>query len=161
MEYYISVGPGIMRALRNRPTTLERWPDGVIPGVELTQRTGPPKEAFFQKRIPKGRCARWVPTARITFPSGRYADEVCPDKVAVVAGGPRTSRLSRSTRGLFARLMWDHPDELRIDLDPQPGTDFPTPCGSLGWHTNSSMSLDTAVSQNSAAAGSTFIFELS
>ena len=54
VEYYISVGPGILRALRNRPTTLERWPDGVNPGVELTQRTGPAKESFFEKRIPKG-----------------------------------------------------------------------------------------------------------
>ena len=122
VEYYISVGPGIMRALRNRPTTLERWPDGVIPGVELTQRTGPPKEAFFQKRIPKG-APQWVPTARITFPSGRFADEVCPDKIAVVAWAANLATVTFHPWPV-RKADVDHPDELRIDLDPQPGTDF-------------------------------------
>ncbi|MGA9148230.1 MAG: DNA polymerase domain-containing protein [Candidatus Nanopelagicales bacterium] len=122
VEYYVSVGPGILRALRDRPTTLERWPDGVQPGVELTQRTGPAKEAFFQKRIPKG-APDWVPTARISFPSGRFADEVCPDKLAVIAWAANLATITFHPWPV-RKADVDHPDELRIDLDPQPGTDF-------------------------------------
>ena len=122
VEYYVSVGPGILRALRDRPTTLERWPDGVQPGVELTQRTGPAKEAFFQKRIPKG-APDWVSTARISFPSGRFADEVCPDKLAVIAWAANLATITFHPWPV-RKADVDHPDELRIDLDPQPGTDF-------------------------------------
>lgn len=122
VAYYVSVGPGILRALRNRPTTLERWPDGVRPGVELTQRMGPPKDAFFQKRIPKG-APDWVRTARISFPSGRHADEVCPDKLAVVAWAANLATITFHPWPVRGDDV-EHPDELRIDLDPQPGTDF-------------------------------------
>ena len=122
VAYYVSVGPGILRALSDRPTTLERWPDGVRPGVELTQRMGPPKDAFFQKRIPKG-APDWVKTARITFPSGRHADEVCPDSVAVVAWAANLGTITFHPWPVRGDDV-DHPDELRIDLDPQPGTDF-------------------------------------
>src|SRR5690349_18957862 len=65
VRYYLAVGDGVTRALRNRPTTLERYPDGVAGG------------SFFQKRAPKY-LPDWIPTARITFPSGRSADEMCP-----------------------------------------------------------------------------------
>lgn len=122
IEYYCSVGPGILRALRNRPTTLERWPGGVRPGVEITQRMGPAKEAFYQKRIPKGAPA-WVNTARITFPSGRFADEVCPDKLAVIAWAANLGTITFHPWPV-RKADVDSPDELRIDLDPQPGTDF-------------------------------------
>ena len=84
IAYYLSVGPGILRALRQRPTTLERWPDGVHDGVKLSQRGARGGDAFFQKRVPAGAPA-YVRTCRISFPSGRHADEVCPDSVAVVA----------------------------------------------------------------------------
>lgn len=122
VEYYVSVADGILRALRNRPTTLERWPGGVKPGVELTQRTGPPKEAFYQKRIPKG-APDWVKTARIAFPSGRVADEVAPDHPAVVAWAANLATITFHPWPVRSDDV-DHPDELRIDLDPQPGTDF-------------------------------------
>jgi len=121
-DYYLAVGPGILRALRNRPTTLERWPAGVKPGVELTQRQGPPKEAFFQKRIPKG-APPWVSTARIAFPSGRVADEVAPDHLAVIAWATNLGTITYHPWAVRKDDV-EHPDELRIDLDPQPGTDF-------------------------------------
>src|SRR5215218_9796508 len=71
VEYYVSVEDGIMRALRDRPTTLERWPKGVQPGFVLTTRENPREgDAFYQKRVPKG-APDYVETARIEFPSGR------------------------------------------------------------------------------------------
>src|SRR5437588_11634174 len=77
VEYYLAVEDGIMRALRRRPTTLERWPKGVHPGMVLATREDPRSgDAFFQKRIPKG-APEYVQTARIEFPSGRTADEIC------------------------------------------------------------------------------------
>ncbi|MFD8014421.1 non-homologous end-joining DNA ligase [Streptomyces sp. NPDC058955] len=110
VRYYLAVGEGITRALRDRPTTLERYPDGV---------TG---ESFFQKRAPKY-LPDWIPTAHITFPSGRSADELCPTEPAAV--------LWAANLGAVTFHPWpvrrgdtDHPDELRLDLDPQPGTDY-------------------------------------
>src|SRR4051812_49717023 len=85
VEYYVAVGDGIMRALDHRPTTLERWPKGVHPGLVLATREDPRGgDAFFQKRVPKG-APDYVQTARIQFPSGRHADEICPTEPAVVA----------------------------------------------------------------------------
>src|SRR5918999_397620 len=84
VEYYLSVADGIVRALRDRPTTLERWPAGVFPGAKLSTQQSHGGDAFFQKRVPKG-APEWVKTARIEFPSGRSADEVCPTEPAVVA----------------------------------------------------------------------------
>src|SRR5580692_6964776 len=72
VRYYIAVGGGICAALRDRPTTLHRFPDGVE------------GEAFFQKRVPAG-APDWVQKVRIQFPSGRYAEEVCPTEPAVFA----------------------------------------------------------------------------
>ncbi|MBP2330848.1 DNA ligase D [Kibdelosporangium banguiense] len=110
VEYYIAVAEPLLNVLRDRPTTLKRFVDGV---------TG---EAFYQKRLPKG-APEWVETARIKFPSGRPADEVCPTEPAVIAWA--------ANLGTFDFHPWpvrrpnvDHPDELRVDLDPQPGTDF-------------------------------------
>lgn len=122
VRYYLSVGPGVLRAVGTRPTTLERWPSGVREGVELTTRTGPAKEAFYQKRVPKG-APEWVHTARIAFPSGRFADEVCPDSLAVVAWAANLGTITFHPWPVRATDV-DHPDELRIDLDPQPGTTF-------------------------------------
>ena len=82
VEYYLAVEDGIMRALNRRPTTLERWP-GVHPGIVLSTREKGGGDAFFQKRIPRG-APDYVATARIQFPSGRHADEICPTEVAVV-----------------------------------------------------------------------------
>ena len=109
-RYYIAVGPGILRALRDRPTTLERYPDGV---------TG---EWFFQKRAPKN-MPDWIPTVHITFPSGRSADEMCPTEEAAVLWAAQYGTLTFHPWPV-RRADVDRPDELRIDLDPQPGTDY-------------------------------------
>jgi DNA ligase D-like protein (predicted polymerase) len=122
VEYYLAVEPGIMRALRDRPTTLERWPKGVQPGMKLATREGTPGDAFFQKRIPRG-APPYVETARIQFPSGRYADEISPTEIAVVAWAAQMGTITFHPWPV-RRTDVDHPDELRIDLDPQPGTDF-------------------------------------
>ena len=70
VEYYLAVEDGIMRALRQRPTTLERWPKGVQPGMVISTREKGGGDAFFQKRVPKG-APDYLETARIEFPSGR------------------------------------------------------------------------------------------
>jgi len=109
-EYYLAVGDGIVRTLYERPTQLRRFPDGIE------------GEAIYQKRVPEKR-PEWVETARVTFPSGRHADELCVTELAqviwaanlaVVDFHPWPSR----------RRDTEHPDELRIDIDPQPGTTF-------------------------------------
>lgn len=112
VRYFVSVGDGVLRALLNRPTALERWPAGF--GATAT--------SFFQKRVPKG-APTFVRSARITFPSGQTADEVCPDSVAVVAWAANQGTLTFHPWPSRA-VDTDHPDELRIDLDPQPGTGF-------------------------------------
>ncbi|HEY7483885.1 MAG TPA: DNA polymerase domain-containing protein [Streptosporangiaceae bacterium] len=122
VEYYVSVADGILRALRNRPTTLERWPAGVFEGAKLSTQQSHGGDAFFQKRVPKG-APEWVKTARIEFPSGRSADEVCPTEPAVVAWAANLGTLTFHPWPVRNTDV-DHPDELRIDFDPQPGTDF-------------------------------------
>jgi DNA ligase D len=122
VNYYLSVGDGILGALHDRPTSLERWPNGVIEGAVMASRSDPRGDAFYQKRVPQG-APDYVVTATVTFPSGRTADEVCPTELAVVAWA--------ANLGTITFHPWparksdtDHPDQLRIDLDPQPGTDF-------------------------------------
>ncbi|WP_372790625.1 non-homologous end-joining DNA ligase [Paraconexibacter sp.] len=122
VEYYLAVGSGILRALRERPTTLERWPKGVHEGIVLSTREKGGGDAFFQKRIPRG-APDYVETARIQFPSGRHADEVCPTEIAVVGWAAQMGTITFHPWPV-RRDDVDHPDELRIDLDPQPGTDF-------------------------------------
>lgn len=109
-QYFLAVGDGIVRALRDRPTTLQRFPDGV---------TG---EFFYQKRIPKNH-PDWIPTAAIAFPSGRSAEEMCPTEIAAVVWAAQFNALTFHPWPV-RREDTDHPDELRIDLDPQPGTDY-------------------------------------
>jgi len=127
VQYYADVGDGILRALRNRPTALERWPKGVHPGMKLTARDathgrGPQGDAFYQKRLMRG-MPDWAASSRVLFPSGRAADELCPDHVAVVAWAAQMGTITfhpwptRSTDN-------DRPDELRIDLDPFGKTSF-------------------------------------
>jgi DNA ligase D len=122
VTYYLAVDEGIMRALWRRPTTLERWPKGVHPGIVLSTREKGGGDAFFQKRVPKG-APEYVETARIEFPSGRSADEVCPAEIAVVAWCAQMGTITFHPWPV-RREDVDHPDELRLDLDPQPGTDF-------------------------------------
>jgi DNA ligase D-like protein (predicted polymerase) len=121
-EYYAAVGPGLLRALHRRPTTLERWTKGVHEGIVLSQRGERGGDAFYQKRIPKG-APEWVQTARITFPSGRHADEVCPTEEAVAVWCAHMGTITFHPWPVRAEDV-DHPDELRLDFDPQPGVDF-------------------------------------
>ncbi|MDQ1540288.1 MAG: hypothetical protein QOH29_1014, partial [Actinomycetota bacterium] len=106
VNYYLSVGPGIVRALFERPCMMQRFPDGVE------------GEAIYQKRAPTNH-PEWVETARVSFPSGRHADELCVTEVATVAWA--------ANLGTVVFHPWpsrrddtEHPDEMRIDLDPQP-----------------------------------------
>jgi DNA ligase D len=121
-EYYVAVEDGIMRALSRRPTTLERWPKGVHPGIVLSTRDKGGGDAFFQKRVPRG-APDYLQTAEIQFPSGRTADEICPTEIAVVAWAAQMGTITFHPWPVRASDV-DHPDELRLDLDPQPGTDF-------------------------------------
>lgn len=109
-QYYLAVADGVLRGLRDRPTTMQRFPDGVE------------GEFFYQKRAPKG-LPDWLPTARIAFPSGRFADEICPTEPAAVIWAANLGCLTFHPWPV-RRADTEHPDELRIDLDPQPGTDF-------------------------------------
>ncbi len=109
-EYYIAVGDGIVRALYERPTQLRRFPDGV---------TG---EAIYQKRVPEKR-PEWVESARVTFPSGRHADELCVTELAQVVWAANLAVVDFHPWP-SRRRDTEHPDELRIDIDPQPGTTF-------------------------------------
>ncbi|MGI8695601.1 MAG: non-homologous end-joining DNA ligase [Mycobacteriales bacterium] len=122
VRYFVAVGDGILRALRDRPTTMERWPGGVFEGAKLSTRADNRGDAFFQKRVPK-RAPDWVETARIAFPSGRFADEICPTELAVVAWAANLGTLTFHPWPV-RRADVDRPDQLRIDLDPQPGTAF-------------------------------------
>ena len=122
VNYYLSVQDGIMRALERRPTTLERWPKGVHPGIVLSTRDKGGGDAFFQKRVPKG-APDYLETVRIQFPSGREADEICPTEIAVVGWAAQMGTITFHPWPV-RREDVDHPDELRLDFDPQPGTDF-------------------------------------
>jgi DNA ligase D len=110
VQYYLAVGEGIVRALYERPTQLKRHPDGAE------------GEAIYQKRVPEKR-PDWIETARVTFPSGRHADELCVTEVAHVAWAANLGTLDFHPWP-SRRRDTEHPDELRIDIDPQPGTDF-------------------------------------
>ena len=108
--YYLSVGDGIVRALYERPTQLKRHPDGAQ------------GEAIYQKRVPEKR-PDWIETARVTFPSGRHADELCVTELAHVIWAANLGTLDFHPWP-SRRADVEHPDELRIDIDPQPGTTF-------------------------------------
>jgi DNA ligase D len=110
VEYYLSVGEGIVRALYERPTQLKRHPDGAE------------GEAIYQKRVPEKR-PEWIETATVRFPSGRSADELCVTELAHVAWAANLGTLDFHPWP-SRRAHVEHPDELRIDIDPQPGTGF-------------------------------------
>ena len=122
VQYFVSVGDGILGALLHRPTTLERWPRGVFEGAKMATRADSTGDAFYQKRVPKG-APDYVETSTIAFPSGRTADEVAPTELAVVAWAANMGTITFHPWPV-TRDDVDAPDQLRIDLDPQPGTDF-------------------------------------
>src|SRR3954466_5855958 len=110
VNYYLSVGDGIVPALYGRPTQLERHPDGAE------------GEAIYQKRVPEKR-PEWIEVATVRFPSGRSADELCVTELAHVAWAANLGTLDFHPWP-SRRADVEHPDELRIDIDPQPGTTF-------------------------------------
>lgn len=122
VRYFLSVGDGILGALLHRPTTLERWPKGYFAGAVMATRADSHGDAFYQKRVPKG-APDWLETARIAFPSGRTADEVAPHELAVVAWAAQMGTLTFHPWPV-RRDDVEAVDQLRIDLDPQPGTTF-------------------------------------
>src|SRR5213596_2633981 len=132
VEYYLAVGDGIMRALERRPTTLERWPKGVHPGIVLSTREKGGGDAFFQKRIPRG-APDYVETARIQFPSGRHADEISPTEVAVVGWAAQMGTITFHPWPVRDDDV-DHPDEVRALLADLGYTGFPKTSGGRGVH---------------------------
>jgi DNA ligase D-like protein (predicted polymerase) len=123
VEYVLAVGEGIFAALRDRPVTMERWPGGYRPDVTLSTRTDSHHDAFYQKRAPAKGMPEWVETVTVTFPSGRTAEQVCVTELATVAWMANLGTL-RYHPWPVTRANPDRVDQLRIDLDPQPGTDF-------------------------------------
>ncbi|MGI8615202.1 MAG: DNA polymerase domain-containing protein, partial [Actinomycetota bacterium] len=110
VRYWVEVADAALVGCRDRPTTLHRFPDGEA------------GEGFYQKRLPKG-APPWVETALITFPSGRTANMPVMADAAHLAWA--------ATLGCLEINPWpvrsgdvDHPDELRMDLDPMPGVPF-------------------------------------
>jgi DNA ligase D len=110
VRYYFAVGPGALRGVFERPTVLKRYPDGAE------------GEFFYQKRVPSGR-PPWIETVTVTFPSGRHADELCPVDVAHILYAVNLGCLDLNPWPV-RRGDVDHPDELRVDLDPQPDVPF-------------------------------------
>ena len=101
VQYYLAVGPGILRALHNRPTTLERWPKGVHDGVGCATRTDPHGDAFYQKRVPQGRSGVRRDRARSRSPRAGRPTRCAPPRWRWSPGRRRWAR-SRSTRGRCA-----------------------------------------------------------
>lgn len=113
VNYYLSVGDGIVNALRERPTMLHRYPEGVA------------GEKVHQKRIPNG-APPWMETVRIFFPRyNRTADEVCVTQLAQVIWAVQMSTVEFHPWN-SRRADVEKPDEWRIDLDPGDACDFAT-----------------------------------
>ncbi len=112
-RYYLSVGDGIVRALRERPCMMHRFPEGVS------------GEKVHQKRLPHG-APSWVETVRVHFPRyGRHADELCVTELASVIWAVQMSTVEFHPWN-SRRADTERPDEWRIDLDPMPDCDFAT-----------------------------------
>src|SRR5262245_34315269 len=110
-NYYLSVAAGALHAAGNRPNVLVRYPDGL--GGEF----------FYQKRAPASRPA-WLDVVELKFPSGRTAEEVVPRDAAALAWMANLACLELHPHPVRDDDL-DHPDELRIDLDPVPGIEWP------------------------------------
>jgi DNA ligase D-like protein (predicted polymerase) len=110
-RYYIAVADGALRGAGGRPNVLVRYPNGA---------TG---EFFFQKRAPESR-PDWIEVVTLAFPSGRTAEEVVPRDVAALAWMANLACLELHPHPVRAEDL-DHPDELRVDLDPVPGVEWP------------------------------------
>ncbi len=109
-KYYLAVGDGIVRALRERPCMMHRFPNGLA------------GEKVHQKRVPRG-APPWLETVRVDFPSGRNADELCVTKLADVIWSVQMSCVEFHPWN-SRRADTERPDEWRIDLDPMPDCPF-------------------------------------
>jgi bifunctional non-homologous end joining protein LigD len=107
VSYYLAVSDGALRGAGGRPNMLVRYPDGIE------------GEHFYQKRAPQSR-PPWIEVAQLRFPSGRAAEEVVPRDVAALAWLANLACLELHPHPVRAEDL-EHPDELRIDLDPVPG----------------------------------------
>ncbi|RSM53616.1 ATP-dependent DNA ligase [Amycolatopsis sp. WAC 01376] len=112
VRYYLAVGDGIVRALRERPCMLHRFPSGVS------------GEKVHQKRVPNG-APDWLQTVRVDFPSGRHAYELCVTHPADVIWAVQMSTVEFHPWN-SRRADTERPDEWRIDLDPMPDCPFST-----------------------------------
>ncbi|WP_409492951.1 non-homologous end-joining DNA ligase [Amycolatopsis sp. cmx-11-12] len=112
VRYYLAVGDGIVRALRERPCMLHRFPSGVS------------GEKVHQKRVPNG-APDWLQTVRVDFPSGRHAYELCVTHPADVIWAVQMSTVEFHPWN-SRRADTERPDEWRIDLDPMPDCPFAT-----------------------------------
>jgi bifunctional non-homologous end joining protein LigD len=110
VNYYVECAPAVIRGLRERPTVMKRWVDGVA------------GEPFFQKRVPQS-APEWIETATVTFPSGRSARELVPNDAAHLVWGANLGVIDWNPWPV-RRSDLDHPDELRVDLDPGPEVPF-------------------------------------
>jgi bifunctional non-homologous end joining protein LigD len=107
VRYYLAVADGALRGAGGRPNMLVRYPNGVD------------QEHFYQKRAPASR-PDWIEVVLLRFPSGRSADEVVPRDAAALAWLANLGCLELHPHPVRADDL-DHPDELRVDLDPVPG----------------------------------------
>lgn len=107
VQYYLAVADGALRAAGGRPNVLVRYADGIA------------GEHFFQKRAPTSR-PEWIDVVTIAFPSGRTAEEIVPRDTATLAWMANLGCLELHPHPVRADDL-DHPDELRVDLDPMPG----------------------------------------
>ena len=110
VRYYLSVAPGAIAGIRDRPLVLKRF----VNGAE--------KEPFYQKRAPEAR-PPWLRTVTLSFPSGRTAEEIVVDDAAGLAWVVNLGCIELHPHAVRANDL-DHPDELRIDLDPGPGVEW-------------------------------------
>jgi DNA ligase D-like protein (predicted polymerase) len=111
VRYYLAVADGALRAAGGRPNVLVRYPNGID------------GEFFYQKRAPQSR-PPWVDVVSLRFPSGRSAEEVVPRDAAALAWMANLACLELHPHPVRAEDL-DHPDELRVDLDPVPGVAWP------------------------------------
>ena len=107
VRYYLAVADGALRAAGGRPNVLVRYPNGAG------------EEFFYQKRAPASRPS-WIEVVSLRFPSGRSAEEVVPRDAAALAWMANLACLELHPHPVRAEDL-DHPDELRVDLDPVPG----------------------------------------
>src|SRR6187399_2483785 len=110
VHYYLAVASGALRAAGHRPNVLVRYPNGV--GGDF----------FYQKRAPESR-PDWIEVVSLKFPSGRTAEEVVPRDAAALAWMANLGCIELHPHPVRAEEL-DHPDELRVDLDPVPGVEW-------------------------------------